>query len=292
MVDRLRELIAAWTRAEFWRANLQTVYYLAFGVILFVVFFTSNFPYGDVLASTFNRFNLAFTFRDQRASPPMGAILTSVRLANPLTPDAPAFLDNVDLRLSPAIGSLLIGRAAIDISAALYGGQLDATVYRRGGLTDVSMDASGLDLGSYDGLVRFGINAAGTVSANGSAVLNADDWTADSGTLELDATDFNLRIARGLPAIRLARITATASLDNSIIKINSLEGSGGDLKLMVAGSIRLGADPSQSFVDLRVIIQPTAAGRARLGILLGMLPHPPGPEPYLIRGPLMAPSIS
>ena len=169
---------------------------------------------------------------------------------------------------------------------------LDATVYRRGGLIDLSMDANGLELGRYDGLVRFGINAAGTISADGSAVLNPDDWTADSGRVELDARDFDLRVARGLPAIRLARMTATASLDNSIIKIDNLEGSGGDLKLSVAGSIRLGADPSESFVHLRVIIQPTAAGHAHLGILLGMLPHPPGPEPYLIRGPLTAPSIS
>jgi type II secretion system protein N len=292
MVERIRAVVAAGMRPEFWRAHLEAIAYITFGVVLFMVFLASNFPYGPVLTSTFNRFNLIFTYRSQRASLPMGAMLMNARLADPYGPGAPALLDNVDVRLSPAMRFLAIGRPGIDISAALYGGSLDATVYRKSGFLDLTMDASDLELSRYQGLARFGMKAAGKVSASGSATLSLDDWTNDRANLRVGAVAIDLRIARGLPAIRLARLTGTASLNESVVKIDNIEGSGGDLSLRVTGTIRLAADPSQSFIDLKVNIRPTAAGHDHLAILLGMLPHPPGAEPYLIRGPLTAPSIS
>ena len=49
---------------------------------------------------------------------------------------------------------------------------------------------------------------------------------------------------------------------------------------------------SQSRIDFALTIEPSAEGLRRLGVLFGLLPHPPDARAYLLSGPLLAPSIS
>jgi type II secretion system protein N len=292
MVSRILASIRRVASPDFWRAHIQAATYAGVAVVVFLVCLACNFPYGDLLSSSFSRFNLLFTYREQQASLPLGAILYNVRLANPFLLSAPPYLDGVTLRLSPAVGSLLLGRPGVDLAADLYGGGLYASIERQGPMLYVTISANGIDLSRYDGLARLGVKAAGTVSADGSALVSGDDWSNDNGTLRIGALGLEVRVARGLPAVRLGTVKGKVTIANGVVRIDSVNGSSSDMKFAVTGAIRLGPDASQSFVDLRLRINPTAVGRRRLAILLGMLPHPPGSQPYLIRGPLMAPSIT
>ncbi|MGH7913114.1 MAG: hypothetical protein ACREPW_00495, partial [Candidatus Binataceae bacterium] len=85
-------------------------------------------------------------------------------------------------------------------------------------------------------------------------------------------------------ALKLAR--------GGVLRVNKLSGHGPDGAIQGQGTIHLGPDMRQSHIDLTLTIEPSAEGRKRLGVLFGLLPHPPGRRPYMLSGPLLTPSIS
>jgi type II secretion system protein N len=97
---------------------------------------------------------------------------------------------------------------------------------------------------------------------------------------------------RGLPTLKLGDLDGSARLDHGILTVDALDGSGGDFTVSATGTIRLAPALPDSLVDLRVKLDPTPSGRSRLGILLQMLPHPPGGQPYIVRGHIFAPAIT
>ena len=74
--------------------------------------------------------------------------------------------------------------------------------------------------------------------------------------------------------------------------IEQLTTSGGDLTLTAEGTVQLAPDPGDS--ELAIQLHPIDSPRRRLAfaLLLAILPHPPGPEPYHLTGTLNAPRIS
>ncbi|HTW89649.1 MAG TPA: type II secretion system protein GspN [Candidatus Binataceae bacterium] len=277
---------------DFWRSRLLAISYAGLGLLLFFIFLAANFPYGDALSSLLAPLNLALTYTDHRARLPIGAELDGVTLSNTLAPGSPPLLDGANITLAPTLGSLLLVRPGIHLKAELYGGFLSLVLYRISDGVGVGVDASNLDLSRYDQLVRMGVNLRGFLSGDASGSVPAANPLLGVGRLHLKITHCALRIMRGMPTLRLGDLDGSARLDNGILTIDSLEGTGGDLLVSATGMIRLAPALPDSLIDLRVKLDPTPLGRSHLGLMLQMLPHPPGARPYFLRGRLFAPAIS
>ncbi|SRR5579875_1280070 len=278
--------------AEFWRRHRLAIGYGGLGLVLFLVFLASNFPYGDALASLLAPFNLSLTYTDHRARLPIGAELDGVTLTDTLIPGSPPLLDGATVTLSPALGSLLLARPGVDVSAELYGGSLDLVLYHVSNGIGLGVDANGLDLSRYRQLARYGINLRGRLSGTLKASLPGADPMLGTGEMHLQIGACTIRIVRGLPSLRLGDLNGTAHLDHGLLTIERLTGKGGDFTGSATGTIQFAADLPESRLDLHLKLQPTAAARKRLEFMLQLLPHPPGPEPYYIHGSLAAPAIS
>lgn len=291
LLARIVELTRRALNPEFWGDRMQTAGYAVFGLVLFVIFLASNFPYGEALTSLLTPLNLTLTYQDQRSTFPLGAELDGVRLSDALDPTAPSIIQQANIWLRPTLGTLLLAHPGIKLLADLYGGFVTATLYQSGDLIDLVFEATDLDLGRYQPLLRMGVGARGRVSGRGAATLNAANLSAGQGNLRITVNNLMVRVARGLPAVRISRLEGRADLDNGMLRIEGLTGSGGDMDLDVSGAIHLAPDLSSSLVNLRVSLNPTPSGRTNLRFLFAMLPHPPGSRPYLLRGRLGALSI-
>jgi type II secretion system protein N len=278
--------------AEFVRAHLRAFGYVAFGAAVFLVSLIATFPYTATLSALLEPLNLSLTSSGQAFSLPLGAALSDVRLAS-TQPAAPFELESSKVTLAPAFGALLLGEPGVRVHARIYGGAVHATVYRSGAGLGLSFDLSDVGLARIAALREFGANVLGRLSGSGWARLEGNDPTAARARIDFRAADLTIRVARGFVPVRLGDVTGALRLARGELEVTRLNSHGPDGRLHGHGTIHLGPDPAQGRIDMRLVIDPSPAGRKRLGVLFGLLPHPPGPrQPYVVTGPLFAPSIS
>ncbi|MGC2302491.1 type II secretion system protein GspN, partial [Candidatus Binatus sp.] len=91
---------------------------------------------------------------------------------------------------------------------------------------------------------------------------------------------------------RLGEGHSKFKLDQGTLTIEQLTTSGGDVTLTAEGTIQLAPDPADSELAIQFTLSTTPTAASQLGLLLAILPHPPGPEPYHLTGTLNAPRIS
>jgi len=138
-----------------------------------------------------------------------------------------------------------------------------------------------------------GANVLGLISGGGWIELAASDPAATSGELDFHTSDLTLQVAEGFTPIRLGKVEGSLKLARGgALRVSKLSGHGADGEIQGHGTIRLGPDAGQSRIDFALTIEPSDEGRKRLGVLFGLLPHPPGLQPYMLSGPLLTPSIS
>jgi type II secretion system protein N len=276
----------------FVRAHLRAFGYGAFGAVVFLVSLVATFPYTATLSALLEPLSLSLRSSGQGFSLPLGAALSDVRLAS-IQPAAPFVIESPSVTLAPAFGALLLGEPGVRVHARLYGGAVRATIYRRGGSLGLSFDLNDVGLARITALREFGADVLGRLSGSGWARLASNDPAAASARINFHAAELTIRVARGFVPIRLGDLTGALRLARGALEVTRLDSHGPDGMLHGHGTIHLGPDPAQSRIDLQLVIEPTLAGRRRLGVLFDLLPHPPGPhQPYVLSGPLIAPSIS
>src|SRR5581483_3409104 len=235
-------------------------------------------------------FSLSLSSAGQGFSPPIGAALSDVRLVS-TEPSAPFELESSSVTLAPAFGALLLGEPGVRVRAHMYGGALHATVYRKGAGIGLSFSLSDVGLARIAVLHSLGANVLGRLSGDGWAQLAGNDPKGARAQIDFHAADLTIRVARGFAPIRLGAVKGSLRLARGALEVTRLDGRGPDGIVSGRGTVRLGPDAAQTDVDLRVTIEPSPAGRTRLGVLFGLLPHPPGPhQPYVLTGPLLRPS--
>jgi type II secretion system protein N len=276
---------------EYWREHSLMAAYVAWGVILFLVFTVGNFPYQDTLSAIVMPLGCKLAYDDQRSSFPIGAVLENVRLISQDSTGGMLF-QSADMTLAPALGSMLIGRPGLHINAEAYDGRILATVWRiRDGIA-IDFDARTLNLARYKMAAQYGVRLIGTLSGAGSLALSQQSLNGSTGHFGFTGKAITLRLGGTFAPITLTDCSGTFRLDNGKLKIEQLDGKGPDLTLHVNGEATLGPDIADSTLQATLELNPTPMGRARLGILLGLLPRPPDSRPYQIRGPLLSPTIS
>jgi type II secretion system protein N len=277
---------------SFAREHRDAIVYAAFGAAVFIASLAATFPYAATLTALLRPLSLGFSSSGQGFSLPMGAALSDVRVVS-LEPASPFEIESPNVTLAPALGALLLGEPGVRVHARLYGGTLRATVYRKGTEIGVSFNLSDLGLARMAVLRALGGNVLGRFSGRGWAELAGSDPAATSGELDFHTADLTVQVTQGFKPIRLGKVEGSLKLARGgALRVSRLSGNGPDGAIQGHGTIQLGSDAGQSHIDFALTIEPSAEGRERLGVLFGLLPHPPGPRPYMLSGPLLAPAIS
>jgi type II secretion system protein N len=277
----------------FAREHRNAILYSAFGAAVFIASLAATFPYAATLTALLKPLSLGFSSSSQGINLPLGAALSDVRVVS-LEPASPFEIESPDVTLAPALGALLLGEPGVRVHAQLYGGALRATVYRKGAAAiGVSFTLSDMGLARMAALHPFGGNVLGRVSGGGWAELAGNDTAATTGKLDFRTADLTILVAEGFAPIRLGEVKGSLKLaGGGALRVSKLRGKGPDGAIAGQGTIRFGPDAARSRIDFALTIEPSDEGRKRLGVLFGLLPHPPGPHPYMLSGPLLTPAIS
>lgn len=272
-----------------WR---RLIIYCALGFLAFAVFAVANFPYAATLTTMLAPFKLRVDYQSQHLIAPIGAELSGVKLVSTAGPSEQTLVISHEVSLEPALVEMLIGRPGLNAQAKLYGGSVHAQIVRKGSVLDLDFTVSGVDLGQIGLLSKMGAALDGIVSANGTVTIAGPQVSQNSGEVSLDARNVLIKLGTGFGTIALGTVKGRFHLDRGMLTIESIDTHGTDGNMQANGTVALAPELTQSTVDLKLLLNPTSAGRKHLGLFLGLLPHQPGSRPYLIRGPLMMPSVS
>ncbi|HVA76964.1 MAG TPA: type II secretion system protein GspN [Candidatus Binataceae bacterium] len=276
---------------EYWRTHRLESGYLATGVVLFFFFLFASFPYASAFSAVLAPMGLRVSSEGQSIAIPIGAKLSQVRIA-PDTPGAIPLFESDNVRVAPALLSILLLRPGIRASAHAYDGTVRITAHRSGPGTVLNFSADKVNLAGYEALRALGAVLGGELDATGSLVVMPDDPDTDSGTIHLVATGLTGRVKLPMPPLNLGNLDATLELEKGVLKVTSLKTSGGDLTIDGSGDIRLAPNWQDSALALRFTLVPSPSARMRLAFLLNFLPHPPGTRPYSLGGTLGSPTVS
>jgi type II secretion system protein N len=261
------------------------------GLALFAAYLISTFPYSTTLSKVLAPMGLEVDSTSQRASFPFGAQLSGVRLISTRPTSAGLLVESPAVTIAPAFLSMLTMHPGVRVKAALYDGVVNVTIRPSGRGTAISYDLDSIELAHQQLWTIPGATAAGALSGSGNLLLSSGD-IAETGAGELSAAGLTLTSALASSPIRLGDGHSKFKLDQGTLTIEELTTSGGDLTLTGEGTIQLAPDPGQSELAIDFTVSTAPAAASQLAILLAILPHPPGPQPYHLTGTLNSPRIS
>ncbi len=227
----------------------------------------------------------------QSASFPFGARLAGVRLSSTRPASAGLLLESPAVTIAPAFLSMLTLHPGVRVKATLYDGMVNLMLRPSGGGTAITYDLDSVELARQRLFTIPGASATGALSGSGNLLLSSSD-VAESGDGALSAAGLTFTSPFANSPIRLGRGHSKFKLDQGTLTIEEFTTSGGDLILTATGTVQLAPNPGESVLALQFTLSTAPAAASRLAVLLAMLPHPPGPQPYRLTGTLNAPRIS
>jgi len=275
------------------RQALVRIGYAVVGLTLFTAYLVATFPYSMTLSKVLAPMGLQVSSTSQSASFPFGARLAGVRLLSTRPASAGLLVESPDVTITPAFLSMLTMHPGVRVRAALYDGIVNVMLRPSGGGTAIEYDLDSVNIALQRLLVIPGASAAGTLSGNGNLWLSPAE-IAEKGDGEFSAAGLSLTSPFAASPIRLGDGHSKFTLADGTLTIDQFTTSGGDLALTAEGTVQLAPDPGDSVlaIDFTLAFSPSPATAQQLSVLLSMLPHPPGPQPYHLTGTLNAPRIS
>jgi type II secretion system protein N len=274
----------------FWRAHRVQIVYALAGLLLFLAFIVAWFPYPEALSDALAPMGYKISIGSQGYSFPFGAALHDVTIT-PAATRGPAVLTSGRVVVAPSFISFLMFHPGIRVKADLFGGIIDTTARPGNGGTTLNFALDDVQIETLKLLTGYGLVASGILTGSGKAFLTPDGIASATGNADLKAADFKIAPPAPFPTVSLGQADGTFTLADATVKIANLQTHGGDIALTANGTIRLGDSPQDSTMDIEFTMIPTPDAAARLGPLFAGLPHPPGPQPYHLRGTLSAPAI-
>jgi type II secretion system protein N len=266
--------------------------YMLFAATLFVAFVAASFPYADTITLIVAPMGLKVVFRAQGMSFPIGARLQDLQVISTATQPEELLFQSPDVTVAPGLALLLLGRPSLRIRALIYGGTVHAAVRQRAQVAGIDFELDSLRLAQSDLRHQLGAVLSGDVSANGSVEVRGIDLMADTGRMVLHGRGVTAAIVNGFPPLRFGAVTGEVLLNQGVVRLTKVQTHGADADIEASGEIQLAPDVTDSTVDVTISLAPTAIGRARFGVFLNMLPHPPSEGPYHVEGSLTSPSVS
>ena len=269
---------------------LRTAYTLV-GLTLFIAYLISTFPYSKTLTNVLAPMGLEVSSTSQRASFPFGAQLSDVRLISTRNAAINLLVESPAVTIAPSYLSMLTMHPGVRVKAALYDGVVNVTIRPTSLGTAINYDLDAVELARQQLWTIAGASTAGALSGTGNLLLSPDN-VAQTGDGVLSATGLIVTSPFASSPIHLGDGHSKFKLDQGTLTIEQLTTSGGDLTLTAEGTILLAPDPAQSELAIQFTLSTAPAAASQLAVLLAILPHPPGPEPYHLTGTLAAPRIS
>jgi type II secretion system protein N len=226
----------------------------------------------------------------QSASFPFGARLAGVRLSSTRPASAGLLLESPNVTIAPAFLSMLTLHPGVRVKASLYDGVVNITIRPSGSGTAISYDLDSVDIARQRIFAIPGAAASGRLSGSGDILLASGDIAQD-GDGDLRAAGLTLKSPFATAPIHLGDGHSKFKLDQGMLTIEQFTTSGGDLTLTAEGTVQLAPDPGESQLAIQFTLSAAPTAVAQLSALFGMLPHPPGPQPYRLTGTLNAPRI-
>jgi type II secretion system protein N len=277
--------------AQFQRPRFIRTAYTAVGLTLFAAYLISTFPYSATLSNVLAPMGLQVSSERQSASFPFGAQLSGVRLISTRPTSARLLVESPAVTIAPAFLSMLTTHPGVRVKAALYNGVVNVTIRPSAAGTAISYDLDSIELARQQLWTIPGASAAGALSGSGNLLLSPAD-IAETGDGVLTASGLTFTSALASSPIRLGNGHSKFKVDEGTLTIEELATSGGDLTLTAEGTVQLAPDPGESELAIQFTMTTAPAAAAQLAVLLAILPHPPGPQPYHLTGTLNAPRIS
>lgn len=277
--------------AQFRRHRFIPIAYAAVGLTLFVGYLIATFPYSATLSKLLAPMGLEVSSESQSAGFPFGAVLTGVRLSTTRHSSGDLQIESPSVTLAPALLSLFTLHPGVRVKAALYDGIVNVILRPSGGGTAISYDLDAVNLARQRLLIIPGAAAGGTLSGSGNLWLSPVD-VAQTGDGTLNAAQLTLTSPFAAAPIHLGDGHSKFKLDRGILTIEQFTTTGGDLALTAEGTVQLAPDAGQSELAIEFNLTAALSAAPQLQVLLAMLPHPPGPQPYHLSGTLNAPRIS
>ncbi len=276
---------------DFVRAHALEFSYGATGFALFLIFLFATFPYADVLNGVLVPAGLQISEREQNFSFPYGVELDGVKLSD-TQPGSRPFFESDRVKVTPSLLAMLTGATGIRANADAYGGEFFISGHRRGDGTAVSFVASDIHLDSYQALSTLGVALGGILSGTGDLYVSQRDLNTGLGKLNFTVSDASLRLGAGMQPLKIGKLTGILNLDHGKLTVQQLESHEGDIQFSARGAILLDPVLAESQAAISFQLKVNRAARARLGILLNLLPHPPNSGPYFLSGTLGALKLS
>ena len=277
--------------AQYQRPRFLRTAYTVVGLSLFAAYLISTFPYSNTLTNVLAPMGLKVSSMSQSASFPFGARLSGVRLVSTRAASGGLLVESPAVTIAPAFLSMLTMHPGVRVKAALYDGSVNVTIRPSGHGTAISYDLDSLDLARQHLWTIPGASVVGALSGTGNLLLSPAD-IADTGDGILSAAGLTFTSAFASSPIRLGDGHSEFKLDQGTLTIEQLKTTGGDLSLTAEGTIQLAPDPGESELAIEFTLSTSPTAASQLAILLSILPHPPGPQPYHLTGTLNAPRIS
>jgi type II secretion system protein N len=266
--------------------------YVVIGLLVFVIFLIASFPYAETVSSFLAPYKLKLVYQEEHLSPPIGAELDNVQLLSITGSSGALLLQSPEVRLTPTLGALLLGRPGLNLRADLYGGTVGATLRQHDAVAALDFYLIGVELSQSELLRQLGQSLSGSLSGAGSAELRGAQIPDNRARMTFVGNGVAIRIVEGFPLLHLGAISGKLVLDRGMLTLQKVEARGGDLEIRGAGEIQLANDLRESTVNLKFLLNPTASGRAHFGFFLNLLPHPPSEGPFYLSGPLISPSLT
>jgi len=281
----------------------MTVLYIAYTLVLFLVFLIITFPHKALIARALNLVNrgsMVVQINDGDFAWLNGYELTGVRIPSP---DGDGHLPLVELNhlwVRPLLTDLMRGNPyAVQIHADMYGGVAlgevrlaDGNVVGNVQWQNVDLDryrtlTSLLDEGRFKGRVSgafdFEVHGGNVSTGQGSGEVRIEGAGVSEGKVAgFTIPDLNLKQTKLKFAVRGGRL-----------EVQELNASG-DLSIQGSGQVVLRDPVQDSVLNLRATIVPTPTTPDGVKALLALIPHAPGAKPdapMTISGTLARPRV-
>ncbi len=255
--------------------------YLTAGILMMLFFLYLRFP-GEAVKGYLTAVSAirhpAMVFVIDSVGPviPPGIRIDNITAGLRERPDATLHADS--LTFSPRWLSVLQGRAAVNGSASLYGGQIDgsgelAEAFSLKGPFSATARFDGIKLEKCLLLQDFMARQV-SGSLKGSFSASGVSGNAKSVAWKLDATIANgayqiLENMLGFDKINFSRIDLKMEMRNGAVKISNITVNGDKLRITLKGNILLADDVNESKMDLTGSLELQGLGGRRMPITIG-----------------------
>jgi len=256
----------------------HAVIFVLIGILLFILFLYLGFPYeslkrriiGELEAKT------PFVYEIEKILPHplLGLSFKNAVIYSIIGTKKVKVLGIERLRVAVSLLQLLGGRISLRLWGEILGGTVEGGLSKSGGQAELTLLGREMNLRQIQVLRDVvGVEMVGILRGKTALTLGEGDISRQSGTAEFTVSEakFSKLPLPGLAPLGVGLIQGSLEMKRGNVIIKRLAFSGGDFNGEVLGNILLDARLSQSRLNLKITIKPSAQFDPKHRVLLSLL---------------------